>query len=111
MVFCHTEKRDIPFFDENGEDELHHTYDQGLDYWYYKKWEGPSGYEGERVADLIIQSVKYGSAILQMELGEKLFMAVINWKKYGWEDKIILLRPRLCRVYESEKNIIPETTT
>ena len=25
-----------PFFDENGEDELHHTYDQGLDYWYYK---------------------------------------------------------------------------
>ena len=26
-----------PFFDENGEDELHHTYDQGLDYWYYKK--------------------------------------------------------------------------
>ena len=46
---------------------------------------------------LIIQSVKYGSAILQMELGEKLFMAVINWKKYGWEDKIILLRPRLLQ--------------
>ena len=46
---------------------------------------------------MTIQSARYGLAIILMELGEKLFMAVINWKKYGWEDKIILLRPRLLQ--------------
>ncbi|WP_368228275.1 leucine-rich repeat protein, partial [Blautia wexlerae] len=39
-----------PFFNENGEDGWHEK-EQGMDYWDYVKNNGPSQYEGTRVAD------------------------------------------------------------
>ena len=92
-----------PFFNENGEDGWHEK-EQGMDYWDYVKNNGPSQYEGTRVADFdnsvskvrIRDNVKgigrkafYGSDRLEeVRLGKenyfiesKAFASCINLKK------------------------------
>ena len=92
-----------PFFNENGEDGWHEK-EQGMDYWDYVKNNGPSQYEGTRVADFdnsvskvrirdnvkgIGQKAFYGSDRLEeVRLGKenyfiesKAFASCINLKK------------------------------
>ena len=102
-----------PFFRENG-DEVTHSEQDGMDYWWYKKWMGPSGnegIEGKRVADFdnsvsvarVDNSVKgigrkafYGS--------DKLEEVQLGSENYFIETKAF------AKCTNLKKLIIPETT-
>ena len=101
-----------PFFDENGEDELHHTYDQGLDYWYYKKWEGPSGYEGERVADFDNSVSKVRISNITDGIGRKAFYGSDKLEEV-WlgRQNYFIETQAFAECTNLKKIIIPETTT
>ena len=101
-----------PFFDENGEDELHHTYDQGLDYWYYKKWEGPSGYEGERVADFDNSVSKVRISNITDGIGRKAFYGSDKLEEL-WlgRQNYFIETQAFAECTNLKKIIIPETTT
>ncbi|RHQ88545.1 hypothetical protein DWX80_19140, partial [Ruminococcus sp. AF21-3] len=101
-----------PFFNENGEDELHHTYDQGLDYWYYKKWEGSSGYEGERVADFDNSVNKVRISNNTDGIGRKAFYGSDKLEEV-WlgRQNYFIETQAFAECTNLKKIIIPETTT
>ena len=101
-----------PFFDENGEDELHHTYDQGLDYWYYKKWEGPSGYEGKRVGDFDNSVSKVRISNNTDGIGRKAFYGSDKLEEV-WlgRQNYFIETQAFAECTNLKKIIIPETTT
>ena len=83
-----------PFFNENGEDGWHEK-EQGMDYWDYVKNNGPSQYEGTRVADFDNSVSKVRIRDNVKGIGRKAFMEVTGWKKYVWEKKITSLSQKL----------------
>ena len=63
MADFHGKEALSPFFNENGEDGWHEK-EQGMDYWDYVKNNGPSQYEGTRVADFDNSVSKFGLEIM-----------------------------------------------
>lgn len=100
-----------PFFNENGEDEIH-TYDQGLDYWNYETWKGSSGYEGKRVGDFDNSVSKVRISNNTDGIGRKAFYGSDKLKEV-WlgRQNYFIETQAFAECTNLKKIIIPETTT
>ena len=100
-----------PFFNENGEDEIH-TYDQGLDYWNYETWKGSSGYEGKRVGDFDNSVSKVRISNNTDGIGRKAFYGSDKLEEV-WlgRQNYFIETQAFAECTNLKKIIIPETTT
>ena len=99
------ERKPEPFFNEKCEDGRHEK-EQGMDYWDYVKNNGPSQYEGTRVADFDNSVSKVRIRDNVKGIGRKAFYGSdrLEEVRLGKENYFIEVKS-FCIMHKSEKTV------